>query len=146
MHCINIEFTQNFLEELSLVGGVVDAEILSQSYGLGSLSQQPGAELVKRADPHSATGKQFADAICHFVGGLIGERKRQNVAWIDSLFDHAGYPLCDDPRLPRTRSCQHQKRSVNMFCGPALTGRQVLQACQGNRDSVFRYPVLVQRN
>src|SRR5918995_5665344 len=102
---------------------------------------------MERADPEPGwiPVKQLADPLLHLPGGLVGERDRKNLVGRNSVsIDQRRDTRGEYAGLARARSCQHQKRAMNVLdrlplCGiqrvfqPGLGVDHVMRAASGMR-------------
>ncbi|MFT3786786.1 MAG: hypothetical protein QM770_11565 [Tepidisphaeraceae bacterium] len=133
----DLQRLERFLDDLVLVGRVVDEEVRREADALGVVLQNAKAERVERADhrrrlfqtaeiPH-LPADDVRHAVLHFTGGFICESNREDGTGLYALADQVGDPTCQYPRLARTRAGNHQKRPVDVFDGGALLVRESLQ-------------------
>ena len=122
---VEFEIRQHLPHDGGLIAVVIDRVVLSESHRLGPLSQQPGAEAVKRADPQAGTGQQVLDAGGHLGGGLVREGNRQNLPGIDALLDQPCDASGDDAGLARSGTGENEQRAFVMLDGGALAGSQI---------------------
>ena len=91
------------LHDLKLIGFIVDREVSRVIQGLDLAAQNAYAERVKGRDQWvagSRGAKQVFDAELHVVGGLVGERDRQDVLRTNiSHFDQVSHAVRDHSRL-----------------------------------------------
>ena len=69
---------------------------------------------------------KVADAILHFVGGLVGERQRKDVPGLHALLDEIGNLIRQHTGLTRSGTGNDQLRTVAIFNGQALALVQVV--------------------
>ena len=78
-------------------------------------SQDPGAQRVEGAHGHLPAGlpDEPQDALAHLVGGLVGERDRQDLPRPHALDAHqVGDPMGEHARLARPGTGQDEQRPV----------------------------------
>src|ERR671920_779764 len=75
----------------------------------------------------------------HLPGGLVGERDRKNVVGRNSVsIDQGRDARGEYARLARARSCQHQKRTMNVLDRLPLSGIQRVLQVRLRVDHVVR--------
>ncbi len=126
---------QLLLDQAEAVIGVHDRELRLQAQVLGLGSQDLHAQRVEGADGQLAQRDalavpglalhQLGDPLLHFLGGLVGEGHRGDVAGLEALvLDQMRNLLRDHPGLARTRASEHQAGAVQIADGFGLGGVQ----------------------
>ncbi len=124
---IDVVALQQPLDRRQLIGTVEDLERLRQAGVAVMCAQQPVAQAVKGADPHAAhvDRQHRRDARQHLLGGLVGERDRQNalrpdLAGLDQPRDARGQHTC----LAGARAREDQRGLTGKRDGSELFGVQ----------------------
>jgi hypothetical protein len=94
------------------IGLVVDAEVARVPEHLGVRAQDAHARRVERAHPHRFHHwpHQRGHAVLHLVGGLVGERDREDRGGRHPVVHQVGDAVGEHPGLARTRAGHHQQR------------------------------------
>ena len=69
----------------------------------------------------------FVDTFPHLLGSLIGKGKSHDAPWLHALLQKISDLIGKHTRLTRTRTSNHQRRSINIFHSLALRFIQVVQ-------------------
>ena len=94
---------------------------------------------MKRPHPHAAVLGQTLDPLPHLVGGLVGERQRQDLAGRDAVQQQVRDAVRDDPRLAAAGPRQNQQRPIDVRGRFTLRRRQRSQQVRrvGNGERAF---------
>jgi hypothetical protein len=57
---------------------------------------------------------KMSDTLSHFLCGLVGKRKRENVTWVDALTQKVGNAICKHTRLARPRPRNDKEWTMDM--------------------------------
>ena len=117
---IEIEIGQDLLDERPLVGRVENGEVGLQADPGSVLPENLRTEPVERADPDARAGQQRLDPLGHFLGGLVGERDRENLPGGDAALDEAGDATGDDAGFARARTRDAEQGAFKMVDGGPL--------------------------
>ena len=79
---------------------------------------------MKRADADSHAAQQTFDACAHFARRFVGERKSQNLIWLNATLQQSHYTMCDNAGFPGPGPGQHQQRPFKMLDGLMLRLRK----------------------
>ena len=99
------------------VGLVVDREAARVAQLVGVAPQDAHAGGVERRHPHLLRHgpDEGADAVLHLVGGLVGERDRQDLEGADPLLlDEVGDAMGEDPGLARPGTGDDEQRPLGV--------------------------------
>ncbi len=116
---------QGHLDDARPVALIVDGEVAIQFELVGVLAQQPCAEAMKRADPHTTAGLERLDALTHLAGGLIREGDGQDVAGPNALLKQIEDAARDDARFAAAGAGEDEQRSLEVRHRLALRRRQI---------------------
>ena len=99
-------------ERLGLVG-VEDGEILRELDGLAVHAQGAVAEGVEGAAPEARglDAGEVVHPVEHFLGGLVGEGEKEDLARLDALGQEVGDAVGQRARLARAGAGEHQQRA-----------------------------------
>src|SRR5207249_4494871 len=117
-------FGEQLLHQALLVVGVVDGEIALVAERLDFAAQDADAERMEGRDQR--LGRPFrteeaVHALAHLVGGLVGERHRQDVLGTrGAVTDQVGDAVRDDARLAAPGAGQHERGPAAMLDRLAL--------------------------
>ena len=70
---------------------------------------------------------EAVDTFPHLLGSLIGKGKSHDAPWLHTLLQKISDLIGKHTRLTRTRTSNHQRRSINIFHSLALRFIQVVQ-------------------
>ena len=113
---------------------VEDREIGAQAQVATVLTQHVGREAMERRGPSPAAARaeQFRDSSPHLLGGLGGERERQDPeALFRGLLNEPSHAHGQHSSLARPRPCKHQHGAVVPLDGSPLVAVQRLQIEHG---------------
>ena len=88
-------------------------------------------------DPDRLAGSKRFDAAVHFVGRLVGEGQRQDLAGRNAVPQQVGDAVRDDAGLAAAGPGQDQQRPVDVLDGLALGGGQVVETADLPRRAAF---------
>ena len=110
------------------VGRVVDRELAWISDRLGVRPEDPHARRVERGHPHRAHHRsdEFAHAVAHLRGGLVGERDGEDLGGFDAEVDEVGDAVGEDPGLAGPCTGDDEERTVLVHHGVELIGVEAL--------------------
>ena len=119
---IEPEVADHVPREALRVGLVVDAEAARVSEPVGVGAQDPHAGGVERADPHLPGDRpdQLRHALAHLLGGLVGERDREDLHRVHALVDEVRDAMREHPGLAGAGAGDDEQRSVPMDHGVEL--------------------------
>jgi len=80
----------------------------------GVFSQQSRAESVERSDLDGMARRKAFDAASHLVGGLVGERQRQDLMIGDTLLNESSDAMGDDASLSTAWAGEDEQRAFAM--------------------------------
>ncbi len=80
---------------------------------------------MKGSDPDSRVGHLRLDPLTHFIGRLVGERKRQDLVGRNALREEMSDPAGDHSGLAGARAGQDQEGAINVGNRLILCGRQI---------------------
>ena len=126
---VEVEVPHAHLDEAPGIGVVVDREGRAVSEHRGVASQHPNARAVEGGHPHPAShpaADEVLDPLLHLVGGLVGERDRQDlVRGHAPVTDEMGDAVGEHPGLARTGTGDDEHGTVGGRDGLALNGIEV---------------------
>ena len=139
---VDIRALQQTLDGRQLVGRIKNLEGLRQSGVAVMRAQQPVAQAVEGAYPHTPgiDGQHRTHARHHLARGLVGERYRQQSVRADLPgLDEPGHPRGKHPRLAAACACKHKRVAWLQGNGGELGGIEVVEQRHGRsvtkRDS-----------
>ena len=126
---VEAQVTDDVAGEALGVGGVVDAEVARVAERLGLGPQDAHAGGVERAHPHRLDDRpdQRLDAVAHLLGGLVGERDRQDRRRRRAVVDEVGDAVGEHPGLARAGAGDHQQRAAAVHDGVELIGVECVE-------------------
>ena len=112
------------------VGLVVDRELAGVAKALGLGAQDARARRVEGHQPHPArrAAEQLLHATAHLLGGLVGERDREDLARLGLVGeDQIRHAVGEHARLAAARAGQDEQRSLAVGDGLSLWLVETLQ-------------------
>ena len=141
---IQIQFTDDRLDQALLVVGIEDDEVLSHGQVFGFASQNSRTDRVERAK-HHAFGRLLVqngfDALVHFFGGFIGEGDGENLPWADAFVgDEVCNTLSEYTRLSGPRTCHDHYRPIRRCDRAALLRVEFVDEIQIHGADIINAP------
>ena len=121
---VEAEVADHVAGQASRVRLVVDRELAGVAEQVGMGPQDAHAGRVERGDPHRLGDRpdELGDAPAHLVGGLVGERDREDRRRRNALVDEVGDAMREHPRLARSGAGDDEQRPAAMDDGIELVG------------------------
>ena len=134
---VEVEIADDVAGETLRIGLVVDAERARVAEPIAVGPQDAHARRVERAHPHRPGDRpdQLGDAMAHLLGGLVGERDRQDRRRWHALVDEMGDAMGEHPGLARTGTGDDQQRPAAVHDGVELVG---IERIEIERDAAVR--------
>ena len=131
------ELLEARLDDPYLVGLVVDRERRAVPEPLRLATQDPPAGGVEREDPDRARGsaEDPLEPLAHLGRSLVREGDGEDLVRLHAVrTDQVGDAVGEDARLSRPGAGDHEQRPVDVECGLALGGIELVEELLVRRD------------
>ena len=119
---IDIERADDGVEDGFLVVAIEDGERAGEAEVLGMAAEDARADRVEGAGPErgGVVRDEFADALGHLAGGLVGEGEQQDLAGVDAVVEQPGHAVGESAGFPGAGAGDDQRAAGRRGDGGVL--------------------------